>query len=122
MKKKRIIILLIIILGIYLFFRNTPFNDISYNLNRFISKVTNTSEYKTIKQDVNKNYSGIGQEKVKNKLEIKMVILLHLQLLKIIKRHILSINKIVMLLGVIINIGVELWLKMVVVLLHLQLF
>ena len=67
MKKKRIIILLIIILGIYLFFRNTPFNDISYNLNRFISKVTNTSEYKTIKQDVNKNYSGIGQEKVKNK-------------------------------------------------------
>ncbi len=87
-------------------------------MNRFISKVTNTSEYKTIKQDVNKNYSGIGQEKVK----IKMVILLHLQLLKIIKRHILSINKIVMLLGVIINIGVELWLKMVVVLLHLQLF
>lgn len=116
MKKKRIIILLIIILEIYLFFRNTPFNDISYNLNRFISKVTNTSEYKTIKQDVNKNYSGIGQEK------IKMVILLHLQLLKIIKRHILSINKIVMLLGVIINIGMELWLKMVVVLLHLQLF
>ena len=51
MKKKRIIILLIIILGIYLFFRNTPFNDISYNLNRFISKVTNTSEYKTIKQE-----------------------------------------------------------------------
>ena len=69
MKKKRIIILLIIILGIYLFFRNTPFNDISYNLNRFISKVTNTSEYKTIKQDVNKNYSGIGQEKVKNKMK-----------------------------------------------------
>ena len=118
MKKKRIIILLIIILGIYLFFRNTPFNDISYNLNRFISKVTNTSEYKTIKQDVNK----IILELVKKKLKIKMVILLHLQLLKIIKRHILSINKIVMLLGVIINIGVELWLKMVVVLLHLQLF
>lgn len=67
MKKKRIIILFIIILGIYLFFRNTPFSDISYNLNRFISKVTNTSEYKIIKQDVNKNYSGIGQEKVKNK-------------------------------------------------------
>ena len=67
MKKKRIIILLIIILGIYLFFRNTSFNNISYNLNRFISKITNSSEYKTIKQDLNKNYSGIGQEKVKNK-------------------------------------------------------
>ena len=118
MKKKRIIILLIIILGIYLFFRNTPFNDISYNLNRFISKVTNTSEYKTIKQDVNKNYSGIGQEKVKNKngyFTTFTTIENH-------KRHILNINKIVMLLGVIINIGVELWLKMVVVLLHLQLF
>lgn len=67
MKKKRIIILLIIILGIYLFFRNTSFNNISYNLNRFISKITNSSEYKTIKQDLNKNYSGIGQEKVSNK-------------------------------------------------------
>ena len=67
MKKKRIIILLIIILGIYLFFKNAPFSNIFYNLNRFISKVTNTSEYTTIKQDGNKNYSGIGQEKVKNK-------------------------------------------------------
>ena len=47
MKKKRIIILLIIILGIYLFFRNTSFSDIFYNFNRFISNVTNTSEYKT---------------------------------------------------------------------------
>ena len=62
-----------------------------------------------------------GQVK-RSKQMFLMVILLHLQLLKIIKRHILSINKIVMLLGVIINIGVELWLKMVVVLLRLQLF
>ena len=67
MKKKRILILLIIILGVYLFFRNISFSDISYNLNRFISKVTNTSEYKIIKQDVNKNYFGIGQEEVTNK-------------------------------------------------------
>lgn len=67
MKKKRILIILIIILGIYLFFRDVPFSDISYNLNKFISKVINTSEYKTIKQDVNKNYFGIGQEKVTNK-------------------------------------------------------
>ncbi len=67
MKKKRILILLIIILGVYLFFRNISFSDISYNLNRFISKVTNTLEYKIIKQDVNKNYFGIGQEEVTNK-------------------------------------------------------
>ncbi|MCI8636432.1 MAG: hypothetical protein HFJ36_00955 [Clostridia bacterium] len=67
MKKKRIIILLIIILGIYLFFRNTSFSDIFYNFNRFISNVTNTSEYKTIKQDTNNNYSGIGKEKVNDK-------------------------------------------------------
>lgn len=67
MKKKRVLILLIIILGIYLFFRNISFSDVSYNLNRFISKITNTSEYKIIKQDVNKNYFGIGQEEVTNK-------------------------------------------------------
>lgn len=63
MKKKRIIILLIIILGIYLFFRNTSFSDIFYNFNRFISNVTNNSEYETFKHDANNNYSGI--EKVK---------------------------------------------------------
>lgn len=67
MKKKTILILLLIILGIYLFFMNLPFSNISSNLTRFISEVTNTVEYKTIKQDVNKNYFGIGQETVKNK-------------------------------------------------------
>ena len=67
MKKKRIIIILLLILGIFLFFRNLPFSDIFYNLNKFISKITDNSEYKTIKQDSNKNYSGIGQEKVKGK-------------------------------------------------------
>ena len=66
MKKKKIIGLLII-LGICLLLKNCSFSDLSYNLNKFISKVTNSSEYKTIKQDVNKNYSGIGQEKIKNK-------------------------------------------------------
>lgn len=65
MRKK--ILLLIIIFGIFILFRNISFSDISYNINRFISKVTTTSEYETIKQDTNKNYSGIGQEKVKNK-------------------------------------------------------
>lgn len=67
MKKKRKIVLLIIMLGIYLIIRNIPVNDISHNINRFICKITNTSEYKTIKQDINKNYLGIGQEKIKNK-------------------------------------------------------
>lgn len=67
MRKKTILILLLIILGIYLFFRNLPFSNISSNLTRFISEATNTVEYKTIKQDVNKNYFGIGQETVKNK-------------------------------------------------------
>lgn len=67
MKKKRILIILLIIVGIFLFFRNFPFHDIDYKLNRFITKISNSSEYKTIKQDTNKNYSGIGQEKVTNK-------------------------------------------------------
>ena len=66
MKKKRIVILFLIG-GIFLFFRNIPFDTISYHLNQLISKVTNSSEYKTIKQDVNKNYAGIGQEKVNDK-------------------------------------------------------
>lgn len=65
--KKRKILLLIMILGIYLIFKNISFNDISYNLNKFISKITTSSEYKVIKQDKNKNYFGKGQEKVANK-------------------------------------------------------
>ena len=74
MKKRKILMLLIIILGMFIFFRNISFNNISYRLNKFVSKITNTSEYKTIKQDINKNYSGIGQEKVKNKMkEIEMM-------------------------------------------------
>lgn len=32
-----------------------------------ISNLVNSSEYKTIKEDTNKNYSGVGQEIVKNK-------------------------------------------------------
>ena len=46
MKKKRIMLLLIIFVIIYLFFKD--------------------SSSKTIKQDINKNYSGIGQEKTQN--------------------------------------------------------
>ncbi len=61
--KKKIIILLII-LSMYLCIKNDLFSS---NLNTFISKITNNSDYKTIKQDINNNYSGIGQEKAKNK-------------------------------------------------------
>ena len=67
MKRRKILLLLILVLGTLLFFRKLSFNNISYNLNRFISKITNTPEYKTIKQDINENYPGIGQEKVENK-------------------------------------------------------
>lgn len=118
MKKRKILMLLIIILGMFIFFRNISFNNISYRLNKFVSKITNTSEYKTIKQDINKNYSGIGQEKVKNKdgyFTTFTTIENH-------KKLILNINKMLILLGVIINIGVVLWQKMAVALLHLQLF
>ena len=65
--KKRILILLIIIIVICICIKNNLFNDVSSNLNTSISKIADNSEYKTIKQDTNDNYSGIGQEKVKNK-------------------------------------------------------
>ena len=65
--KKRILILLIIIIVICICIKNNLFNDVSSNLNTSISKIADNSEYKTIKQDTNDNYFGIGQEKVKNK-------------------------------------------------------
>ena len=66
MKKKKLLLLLFV-LEILLFLRNSYFSTISYNLNKFISNITNNSEYKTIKQETNKNYSGIGQENIKGK-------------------------------------------------------
>ncbi len=66
-RKRKITILIIIIFAIYIAYKNNSFSNICYNFNKFISKITNTSEYKTIKQDTNNNYSGKGQEKVKNK-------------------------------------------------------
>lgn len=57
--KKIILFLLIIGLIIYFFSKD----DNSSNS----SNISNSSNYKTIKLDNNKNYSGIGQEKVKNK-------------------------------------------------------
>ena len=66
MKKKKLLLLLFV-LGILLFLRNSYFSTISYNLNKFISNITNNSAYKTIKQETNKNYSGVGQENTKGK-------------------------------------------------------
>ena len=60
-KKKKIIVIFIFIFVIWMFQKNSSFNDIFYNINKIISKISNTSEYK------NNNYSGIGQEIVKNK-------------------------------------------------------
>lgn len=67
MKKKRKIILFIMVLGIFLFLKRPSLKNITNDLNKFISKITNTLVYKTIKQDINNNYSGIGQENVQNK-------------------------------------------------------
>ena len=55
-KKKKIIVIFIFIFVIWMFQRNSSFNDIFYNINKIISKISNTSEYKIIKQDKNNNY------------------------------------------------------------------
>ncbi len=67
--KRIILLLLIIVLIIYFYLRFTTqtIDNIFSNLANNISKITNHSNYKTIKQDTNSNYSGIGQEKIKNK-------------------------------------------------------
>lgn len=65
MKKK--IIILVIIVGTYLFLKSDFFNQISNESNKIILKLANMTEYQTIKQDTNNNYYGKGQEKAKNK-------------------------------------------------------
>lgn len=66
-KKRIIIFILFIILIIYFYFKLVNnisiFSDISQNMNIF----NLSNNYKIIKKDTNKNYPGIGQEKVKNK-------------------------------------------------------
>ncbi len=68
-RKRIILLLLIIILVIYFYlkFSTQTIDNISSNLANNISKIANNSNYKTIKQDANNNYSGIGQEKIKDK-------------------------------------------------------
>ena len=63
-KKKRFIILLVVILAIISMFFIIKIFKLE---GTSISKITSNLEYKIIKQDTNNNYSGIGQEKVKNK-------------------------------------------------------
>lgn len=59
------IVLLLLIFSFIIYFYNkdgkTNFNDSNF------SDIFKNSDYKTIKLDENKNYSGTGQEKVKNK-------------------------------------------------------
>ena len=62
-KKKFIFFILIIILILYIY--NKISLDSTGNKNSDILSFSN--DYGIIKQDINKNYSGIGQEKVKNK-------------------------------------------------------
>ena len=68
-KKRVIILIIIIVLAIYFYLKNNVelIDDISSNLDTTIYDIKNNSGYKIIKQDVNKNYPGKGQEKVNNK-------------------------------------------------------
>ncbi|MCI8273070.1 MAG: hypothetical protein HFJ55_03180 [Clostridia bacterium] len=56
-KKGKIIILIIIIFSIHIIYKNNGINNI----------FSKTSEYETIKKDINIDYQGKGQEKIKNK-------------------------------------------------------
>lgn len=59
------IIILIIIIAFYLFPKITV--NLSKGVNSVVQALQKHEEYDVIKKDENKNYSGVGQEKVKNK-------------------------------------------------------
>ena len=69
-KKKLFFFFMIIIIFVFLYLKNN-LDLFDYNINDIydVSKVNNisTSKYDIIKQDSNKNYSGIGSKKVSNK-------------------------------------------------------
>ena len=68
LNKKRIAtFILIIILIFYLYYNFLKDSSIFSDINRDFDILNLSSNYKIIKQDTNKNYSGVGQEKVKNK-------------------------------------------------------
>ena len=65
-KKRFVLSLLIVFFIIYLYLNYNDFSVDSLNLNT-ISNLNNSSEYDIIKQDTNFKYTGIGQEKARNK-------------------------------------------------------
>ena len=68
LNKKRIVtFILIIILIFYLYYNFLTDNSIFSGINQDFNILNLSGNYKIIKQDTNKNYSGIGQEKIKNK-------------------------------------------------------
>ena len=66
-KKKVMLFILIIILSICLWNNFISDNNVFYDISQDLVNLGFSSDYKVIKQDTNKNYPGVGQEKVKNK-------------------------------------------------------
>ena len=66
-KKRILLFILIIMLAIYLWNKFIANDNTSYNISQDLANLGFSSDYKVIKQDTNRNYSGKGQEKVKNK-------------------------------------------------------
>ena len=67
--KRIVVFLLVIFLVIYMYinYHHLIPSEISSDSILDIVNTQNVSEYKIIKQDINENYNGIGQEKTKNK-------------------------------------------------------
>ena len=65
LNKKRLFLSLLLLCVIFYLYINSQ--DISVESTNFISSLKNNSEYDVIKQDTNRHYAGIGQEKVKDK-------------------------------------------------------
>lgn len=105
-QKKRKSKLKIILIIVFLLLTLNCIRNNRKSIEIFFNNISNSSVYKVVKQDLNNNYSGVGQKK----FLIKMVILQHLQLLII--KNLLNTNKMEIVLGVIIHIGVVLWKKM----------
>lgn len=66
---KKMFLSLSILIGIICVFININKGDskVIANINNIFNSISNLPEYDIIKQDINNNYDGIGQEKVSNK-------------------------------------------------------
>ncbi len=60
-------VLLFLVLLFFIFILHNKFVNVSSDINTSFDSSTNNGNYMVIKQDYNKKYVGIGQEKVKNK-------------------------------------------------------